>query len=615
MLIVLVAIHPAPSPQSVPLANAFLTSYAASSSVHIKLIDIYLHDDLNLGIQRICAESPDAIGFSCYVWNADMCCTIAAQLNKLTPSTLLFCGGPEVTASPRTFIINTCFDCAIVGEGEVPFASLCHALTNQVDIKKLQIPGLLFAGSDDFLPVQPIENLDTIPSPYLTGVIDTHTTSGLLWQLSRGCTFACTFCYDARGAHGVRHFSLSRLEAELQHFAATQVAQVFVLDSTFNSNKRRAKILLKMIRDIAPEIHFHFEVRSEFLDKEMARLFAEISCSLQIGLQSADPKALAKVGRTFNKNDFTIKISLLNDCGAVFGFDLIYGLPGDSLAGFTRSLDYALSLYPNHLDIFPLAVLPGTQLADQAAEFGLVWNVLPPYIVQSSTTFSQSDMISAAKLATACDIFYTRGKSVAWFNALATLLRLSPSGLLSSFAQWLSMHHEKTVSEQDVSDEDVLGMQVAFITHLLSTPRHKKYTRLVLDVVRYHHYYASIVLGTEQSTFVERSDSFAPAKPLYYVADSTRLLHFNHDIELLLDCGEPQFAWMYTNIPQNSTYALLYRNNAEICTETIAEPYFALLSQLQSPPFSFDSAKAGLSSRQADEFISFAVAEQIIIKR
>ena len=106
-------------------------------------------------------------------------------------------------------------------------------------------------------------------------------------------------------------------------------------------------------------------------DAELAGLFASITCSLQIGLQSSDPGVLRGVGRGFDAGDFARRVSLLNQTGAIFGFDLIYGLPGDTLPLFRASLDFALSLYPNHLDIFPLAVLPGTKLYGKAAALGL----------------------------------------------------------------------------------------------------------------------------------------------------------------------------------------------------------------------------------------------------
>lgn len=60
------------------------------------------------------------------------------------------------------------------------------------------------------------------------------------------------------------------------------------------------------------------EVRHELLDKEQAQLFAKrgLTCSVQIGLQSADPAVAGGVGRVFDREDFRRKVMLLNDSGA-----------------------------------------------------------------------------------------------------------------------------------------------------------------------------------------------------------------------------------------------------------------------------------------------------------
>ena len=46
-------------------------------------------------------------------------------------------------------------------------------------------------------------------------------------------------------------------------------------------------------------------------------------------------------------------------------FDLICGLPGQTLADWSRNLDKALSLRPEHLSLYLLEVHEGTPLADQ----------------------------------------------------------------------------------------------------------------------------------------------------------------------------------------------------------------------------------------------------------
>lgn len=612
VLINLVSIHPYPSPQSIPLANAFLKAYALKSAVSIGLVDFFLGQNPSTCAAQLTEPLPIAIGFSMYVWNRELCCEIAVELRRSHPAVILFCGGPEVTADPESVTNCGIFDFVIVGEGEVPFLSLCQALAVGGDYS--EIPGILHPGSPILPPPPPVTDLDTIPSPYLTGVIDTHANPGILWQLSRGCSFTCDFCFDSRGIHGVRHFSLNRVESELRHFTASGVLQIFVLDSTFNLDRERAKKILRMIKKCAPDIHFHFEVRSEFIDREMAKLFAQIACSLQIGLQSADREVLKLVGRSFDKADFTAKAGLLNESGAVFGFDLIYGLPGDTLDGFRNTLDYALSLYPNHLDIFPLAVLPGTRLASRGMALKMRWNIKPPYILEATDSFSTADMAAAAELAVACDIFYTRGKAVAWFNAVVAVLGLKPSDLLHKFSLWLIERREHDTKESDFSDDDIWKMQQIFLKNLFSGKTVKRFFPLVLDLVNYHYQYAAVLLAPAHEPRKDTSLSADVSDTRFRLAQSTRIVHFTYEIEEVIECGEPQFTWMYENLSPSGSQAVIYRNNGQVCTESLAAPYILMLEQIENGDGKDYIFGTGLTSDEAHEFILFALQEGILVK-
>ena len=368
MNITLVAIHPVRSPQSLPLANAFLAAVLLQSPdlkgrIAVTLIDLYSHQSPEESALAIAATNPDVTGFSVYVWNREQSIAIARQLRDRTENLILFCGGPEATASPVSLLDEAPFDFLISGEGEIPLLNITRLLLDGRDFSGTPGCGLIKDGRYLFTPGEAIKDLDIIPSPFLSGLLQPAEYQGFLWQLSRGCFFDCDFCFDAKETRGVRRFGMERIADELSWFVHNGVAQIFVLDSTFNQDKERAGAILSLIAREAPHIHFHFEVRSEFIDKKQARLFSAITCSLQIGLQSCRPDILKNVNRSFSKADFIRRITLLNEAGAIFGFDLIYGLPGDTLEGFRESLEFALSLYPNHLDIFPLALLPGTRLA------------------------------------------------------------------------------------------------------------------------------------------------------------------------------------------------------------------------------------------------------------
>ena len=151
-------------------------------------------------------------------------------------------------------------------------------------------------------------------------------------------------------------------------------------------------------------------------------------------------------------------------------FDLIYGLPGDTLAGFKRSLDFALGLGPNHLDVFRLAVLPGTELADKAAQFGLVYDPDAPYLVRSTPDFCGEDLDTAEYLARATDLFYSKGRAVMWFRALIKLLGTRPSVFLSRFSEWLLARPD---IGQDTRHASLEKIQLEFLSALFSekTPK------------------------------------------------------------------------------------------------------------------------------------------------
>jgi len=612
VLIKLVAIHPCPSPQAVPLANAFLKSVVRETGVDVSLIDFFIGQDNTDNAVLLSAGNPLAIGFSMYVWNRDACIELSRQLRKILPEAIIFAGGPEATADSSGVLQDGTFDFVIVGEGETPFAELCSRLASG---KKLSgIPGVVTAGMADNNPSTPVSNLDQIPSPYLTKILDLNLYSGILWQLSRGCSFTCDFCFDARGVHGVRRFSLERIEAELRHFAAAGVAQIFVLDSTFNQDAKRAKSILRMIKKIAPQIHFHFEVRSEFIDREMADLFAKITCSLQIGLQSADPLVLKQVGRSFQREDFSRRIALLNDSGAVFGFDLIYGLPGDTLNGFCDSMDYALSLYPNHLDIFPLAVLPGTRLANHGASLGLQWQTAPPYTLLGTEGFSSEDLATAGRLANACDIFFTRGKAVAWFNAVASFSQLIPSKFMMKFADWLIENNMEETSESDLSDDNIWEMQRVFLQQLFGSKSSKRFLPIIMDLVDYHHYYASALLAPQPQTTSVIKSKTKLTETVFCITSSTRIAHFNYEIQDILDCGAPNINLMFKNLAAIGSQAVIYPNAGYICTESLDAPFCSILEQMDGKATTGQVLnRTGISLDDAFDFLLFAQQEGIIV--
>ena len=506
------------SPQALPLGAACVASAVGHSpllkdKVNVKLLDFsreeekYRGEDAYLNITNeilSCdTKQPWAVCFSVYMWNRQVLTQVAKELKKRNSQIICIAGGPEATANPMSM---TGFDFAVCGAGEIAVPELLAKLldSENPDLKKTPcVQGVYVPSENDLTQAQQalVRALPPSPenavSPYLDGMIDVAKYGGALWELARGCPFKCAYCYESKGEKKIQYFPLERLEKELDLFREKKIAQVFVLDPTYNANKERALEMLKLIKKKTPNTFYYFEARAEFIDKPLARAFASIPCCLQIGLQSADENVLQKVHRTLNKKLFVKNIGYLNETGAIFGFDLIFALPTDTFAGFCNSIDFALSLYPNNLELFCLSVLPGTALAETAEGLGLKWQKEPPYQVIDNTTFPASDIEKARNLSRAVNIFYTQGRAVPWFLSALKPLKMKPSAFFKEFEKFLREKHfsnagsSAAIAENGaVPDELDIGtieaLQKDFVAKLYKQKHLEKLTNLALDLIAFH---------------------------------------------------------------------------------------------------------------------------------
>ena len=406
---------------------------------------------------------------------------------------------------------------------------------------------------------------------------------------------------------GVRQVSLERIRKELELFEEKKVNQVFVLDPTFNSDMKRAKKILRMILKTAPLIHFTFEIRAEFIDREIASLFAGINCSLQIGLQSAHREVLANVNRTIDTVKYAEKISLLNSAGVIFGLDLIYGLPGDTPDGFKESLNYALGLQPNHLDIFPLAVIPGTALYDQAESFSLNCLTDAPYTLISSPGFSESGMAQAEALKNACEIFYNRGGAAGWmFMALETL-GMDPSDFLSDFAEHLSSCEQPL----PLTREEITVLQSSFVKEQFIKHNRKKLFPVMEDIIRIHgalnhSLYAGPLVAEGENRFNDET--------VFGLSPGTILLSLKYDFNELMTVGELTFEEFLDHYRPQKTYLVIYNCGGAVKTVIIDHTLSRLLDSFTGiETLRQICGKENIKTRkEIYEFLEFAVQEQMI---
>src|SRR5262249_43813741 len=84
------------------------------------------------------------------------------------------------------------------------------------------------------------------------------------------------------------------------------------------------------------------------------------------GAQTFNDRELKMLGRTHDSADIGQTFELLREAGFTnINFDLIAGLPHQTLTGWKENLNGALQLRPEHLSLYLLDVHEGTPLHDQ----------------------------------------------------------------------------------------------------------------------------------------------------------------------------------------------------------------------------------------------------------
>jgi len=615
MNIVIATIHVRESAQAVPLAAGCLKSSLPDRfKRNTQLVDLLPdHSDSTI-LSKLLQPRPDIIAFSLYTWNRLQALNICQQIKQQSPDIFIVAGGPEASADSSKLLSEGCLDAVICGEGEHSFSELVTQLSEQKSLS--DITGLALADKATFRPHSAVcPDLNALSSPWLTEAIQLEPGCGVLWEVARGCHFNCAFCYDAKGHQGVRPLPLERLRQELELFVSKGVSQVWVLDSTFNAPPGRGKQLLQMLQQTAPQLHYHIEAKADLLDDETIGLLSELFCSVQVGLQSANPEILAPLQRQLKPQQMSQRLHKLSAAGVTFGLDLIYGLPGDNHEGFKTSLDFTLKQQPNQIDIFPLAVLPGTELFDNKEQFGIDGEPQPPYMITHNATYSAADMAKSRLLAAATDIFYNRGRAVGFFLQLCQAVESTPVAFLDDFAGW--MLQTKAINQQSLLEIDhwttdsILPLQLEFTRAELLKKKRKKLIPAAEDLIRYHYCCAEIVLAENCLPQAEM-----PIKKIlksnWRLNPNLKIESFHYSLDGLEMFGGEKLKTIVDQLTQDPAHSVFLRQGGEMISETLDDDFSALLLKAQKGA-SGAQLISGIDRQSGQELLTFAVTQGLIV--
>ena len=373
------------SNENIPLAAAYLKAVASREDIDVKLVPRSIMSyGSDQAILRFLTEArPVMVGMSCYQWNVERSLFLARELKRQVPSCTIVLGGPEITPDNDFLLRHEDFDVGVVGEGETVWESLIHSFPHVP-----RLPGLLLKGENGqwhFTGTNASRvSLRKLPSPYLSGCLDLHVDKVLWLETVRGCVHRCAYCYYHKQAPGLGLFAQARILSEVHRARERGIKEIVFLDPCFARRPRLGKLLDGLAADQnADMMGFHAECNAEDIDAVTAKKFSLAGFTqLEVGLQSTKAKTLRLIRRRFRPRRFLEGVKFAQEGNVKVMVDLIAGLPGDALDDVHRSLDWVLEhdAY-DFLMLYPLSLLPSTELRQRGRELGLSAMSHPPYVV------------------------------------------------------------------------------------------------------------------------------------------------------------------------------------------------------------------------------------------
>ncbi len=352
-------------------------------------------------LRSIGREKPGIAVFTLYLWNRERSLFLARRLKRRIPGLVIFAGGPEAADAgdggaagglperdAEAGALDSAggfpgIDAVAAGEGEGVFLRMLE------DHLAGRLRPLYAAGT----PVPPAD----IPNPYLSGHLPVTPGGPVYLETMRGCPNRCSYCYYGKACGSVRRFPDPVVDGVFAAAAAGGAAEIYIMDPSFNAAADMEGRLRRIAGLNRLRLPLHTELRLESMTRDRARLLREAGFrSVEAGLQSIHPGVLRKVRRSFDREKFLRGAGFLRDEGIEIRTGVILGLPGDTRDGFRQTLDFVAEsgLGPG-AEIYPLAILPGTELRSRAAEFGLDHMPRPPYWTLRTPAFPEEDMIAA----------------------------------------------------------------------------------------------------------------------------------------------------------------------------------------------------------------------------
>jgi radical SAM superfamily enzyme YgiQ (UPF0313 family) len=396
--------NPHISPYTVPLGIGFL-----ASTLKMRMPDcpVALFRDPDRLLHAVRTDPPDVMGFSFCSWNSDLSRRVSEIIKAACPDVITVGGGPSIDDADDQLVefleMFPTVDYLVPNEGESGFVALIEAI-KRGEAHSRPIPGVAYLDRSNRLirgkyerPIVPSETpglerlspkqvrpIDPeeieIPSPYLDGTLDSFLDEGLvpIVQTMRGCPYQCHFCVSgATEWNRMRGFNPDRVRAEIDYALSRSGSKSLVLtDENWGILGDRDIEIARYITERsrargAPDRVYYYTAKIVTpASRKIVEMVAPIAWigEFSMSFQSMNPETRRAIKRTnIGLDKVSANVAWARERGIPTSSEMIYGMPHETPKTFFDGVEQLLQAGIGVIQIFPLLLFPGIDLASKSA--------------------------------------------------------------------------------------------------------------------------------------------------------------------------------------------------------------------------------------------------------
>lgn len=372
--------------EMLPLTAGYLEGYAKTDPRVAAAYDFttcskHVDVDENALYEELARHDADVYGFSCYVWNMGTMKRVAERIARDKPSAQILLGGHQAANFGHRYLppdLENMYVCN--GEGEQIFRNFLSTIESGGELTDVQ--GLSFRRDGELITTlaQPkLLDINEIPSPYLTGLIDSRRYALTVFETNRGCPYKCSFCTWGGPGQQVTRFALDRVMAELEWLARSGVYFIYIADANWGMLKRDIEIS-----------RFIGSLRNKFSSPRMIYYAAAknnpkgtVACvealhesgvitAQAVGIQSMNEQTLTTIKRSNIKNEKFLQMYDRLKARDISSYaELMFPLPDETYSSLMKSVDTLCELGSGGIIVYPIILINNAELTARRDEWGI----------------------------------------------------------------------------------------------------------------------------------------------------------------------------------------------------------------------------------------------------